>query len=1263
MNRTVRIENRSTYESVLSAFRGCDFGQTELSMSAAIDSVIEVIPSTTPDFVNRGVFSTHYLQNRLFDELKNRDIEGEAKALSASSGARETLRTLGWNVGGDSDTYFLNTASGNVAITITDAENFGISQEPGRMAPSYAAVAELKRAAWSVLTNGRLWRLYTDKVSASTTNYFEVNLDNRGEFVTRYLAAIFGKRSHDGKELTAIEMVLGEGWKKARELQDNLTERIQAGGIFLDLVKGVLGHDMKTEYHQEDLDSAKDYSMKILYRIWFLLYAESRDLLPVGDEKYKPISLEGLKNRPDSMETKPEESKCWEHLLKLFGGIRDGDSEHNLPQYDGELFAYTRPIDGITIKNKFMVRVLRGLIESEGLRIDYGSLGVRHLGTVYESLMEFTVKQAEERILVLEGGNGIQIVQSDAEATYSYDRNDLYLSSKGGIASRKTSASYYTSDRIVKFLTRRGLEPILQKREDSIGNDLRKYDETKSEEDRNACVDRLLDIQVLDPAMGSGHFLVEALNQITNWATGMLNRYPKHPVVDEIEKDRQSVIDKQRSDGVAIDEGQLTQDVLLKRRIMKRCIFGVDLNPLAVELAKLSLWLDSFAIGVPLTYMDHHIKVGDSVIGMWMKDRKKNVKDQSLDAWMGGAHRVGTTLHDVSHPADVTIDDLKKTKRRHENYEAEIRPYKKILDVLAAKLMDQDIARNAPQDLAPIFDIACGRRSGDERHDEVVSATSERSRKYRFFHWELEMMDAFTDSRRGFDLILGNPPWDKIRPNKSEFFGQRMPGYKKAGARKKKELHDKYEKEYETYRKGFDERRKFYKGRGGMGENTDYDAYRLVVERMLELLAEDGVMSIVAPSAIIISKGATEIRKHVLERKIVSLYEFENRKKLFDIDSRSRFVLLTMQNTESTVNFPVAFFIHDVGDLDNIDEKSFELSKDDVKNLSPKMLMICDFRSQKDMKIALRLFSSHKRLEEMEGWSVALGRELAIGEQKDRKLLTDNRNGSWPVMEAKNFHQHIWDFSRPANHARTRETLRRTARIHNFQHLNGPIHDNPRLVYREVSSSTNTRTMIASIIPPSIFTTKAAFMAIPSVGELRIDQNYHRLDAYLCGIFNSLTFDYLIRPKVDKSVETYHIYDTIVPGDFKGETAGMIGRLSASLFLSDTWHEGLADTFSIRRDDMADLTLQRRLDITAEIDALVAIHYGLTCDEYETVLANFAFDESGLTNEELESSTTFSDLDKSYRDRLMRRFFGEVRKSATRHYEDHVGSGRKTDAA
>ena len=336
-------------------------------------------------------------------------------------------------------------------------------------------------------------------------------------------------------------------------------------------------------------------------------------------------------------------------------------------------------------------------------------------------------------------------------------------------------------------------------------------------------------------------------------------------------------------------------------------------------------------------------------------------------------------------------------------------------------------------------------------------------------------------------------------------------------------------------------------------------------------------------------------------------------------------------------------------DRDVEKDKFHTLSKSSIVKTSPDMSIIPEVKNDAHLQTIQKIVIKHPKLGNTTRFSVDLGRELNMGESKDKKLLVTR--GGWPVLESKDFHQHIHNYSKPIYMADTKKTLVRVKTKKKFHNQSQKIHQNPRLVYRSVSSADNTRTMIACIVPQSVFTTIGAYMAIPRIGTFEVDPNYHRLNAYLCGIFNSTVFDFLIRTKIDKNVETYQIYDTSIPEDFTSETAQEISRLCAILTLSETWHGGMANALSISKDDVKDNTLNHRIDLVARIDALVALQYGLTHEEYESVLEDFKVDDNAFTENELTCVVDYASKPKAARDIHMRRFYGVVYDRALNYYE------------
>ena len=1049
--------------------------------------------------------------------------------------------------------------------------------------------------------------------------------------------------NNDGK--ADIDIIFDEGKNYVQELEENLAERIlKPDGVFVDLVKGVLGYDGTKLYTNGELTRSKETALKIMYRIWFLLYAESRDLLPARDKKYEKISITFLRSSLDDMETNSNKDDCWSAILNLFKNIRNGSVEHNLPQYNGGLFKVDSEIDNITIKNNYAVRTLRGFMERDGDPIDYASLGVRHLGHIYETLLEFEVRQAKKDLILIEDSKGIREIASSIEASHSYKKNELYIVSKTGAISRKSSGSYYTPEEMVTFLVRRGLEPIFLEREKSLIVNIKKYKTNPNYQNRHVCIEHLLDIQVLDPAMGSGHFLVEALNQITKWVTRMLEKYPDHPLLAEIKNDRETVLSKQKSLGITINEEYLTPAILLKRRIMKRCIFGVDINPLAVELARVSLWLDSFAIGVPLTYLSHHIRIGDSTIGGWRSDITES-QNQSLDKWVNVTNQLGDVIERVSRSPDLTIEQAHSSEDAYSEYEEMMRPHKTLLDVYcAAKIDESIIPKKARKDIIKYIQRFENDNPNDPDMQYTLKKTQEIRERHHFFHWELEMTDAFTDSRFGFDCIVGNPPWDKVKALDDEFFSRYYPPFRaittktKKNAKRNEILKDnKIKSQYSDYLTAFKEKSAFYRIYGMQGDG-DKDLWQLVFECMLGLVSDRGMVSVLVPSQILSNTSSADMRKWILDHDILQLYVFENRKKIFSIHSSYRFVLLTIRNTQGGDTFEAGFYLHNLSSI-NIKktevEKFHKISKEMIRSVSPETLQIPEVGGE-NLAVLLKM-SGGLTLENLEdGWSAAFSR--GFDKTNDSDLLREGKGG-WPVLEGKHIHQFNHTFAKPIFTAPVRLSLQREEKKRVYQKECRKYYHSFRLVFRNIARSTDMRTIIAAIIPPQRFITYSLRMCILTQnGYLEHGNAYNKKIAYLCGVINSTPFDFVARSKLQVNTSTV-IKSISIPSN--SSCTDKIAELTAKLSVGTDEFEGFAESLRVKN---ISLMPSKRVHATANLDALVAHSYGLTKNEYTTILESFKFKENSNILE--SKSVNFND------NVILRQFYGEVRKLALVYYDE-----------
>ena len=1075
------------------------------------------------------------------------------------------------------------------------------------------------------------------------------------------MAALFGAATHIGDH-PQIDEFFDRAHLKAAALECDLrTKILGTDGLFLDIVKGVLDHDMRKKFSPTHLAAAKETALTVMYRVWFVLYAESRNLLPVSDPKYRPISLRTMHAALDGYEGDPDGHDCWNALLRLFEGIRDGSPKHNLPQYDGDLFCIRPNVDNILVRNKFMAVAMRSLLETDGQAVDYGDLGVRHLGSIYEALLEFEVRQADRDIMLVEKGGKVREVDSGAKSTYTYKRNDLYLASGADIISRKATASFYTPDEIVSFLVGRGLQPLLNDRRKQVEGDMRRYKKSPTEYNRRTCMDRILDLQVLDPAMGSGHFLVEALNQITAWATDVLNSHPDHPLVAEIDKDRLEVLDAQKKFGVTIDETLLTADVLLKRRIMKRCIFGVDLNALAVELARLSLWLDSFAIGVPLTYLNHHIRRGDSTIGVWHTSMEPT-KEHSMDEYLPDPSEHVDALNRVSKSPDITVEQVRGSRRDHKEYERNITAHRIALNASAAIIIDPTIipAKTKRREefirrMANLSDVA----------KDVVSARKRvaiLAEKYSFFHWELEMMDAFTDKRRGFDLVVGNPPWKKPKQSGDEFFTQYIPKFRalktKDEKNKKvklllKKLHIR--KAYDAYIRSFKDKAAFYKTFEMQGTG-DRDLWQLVLERMLNLVAKSGTISIVIPSQFLSNAGSAKMREHLLCMDIIQAYVFENRKKIFPIVANWRFLLLTAKNKMSKSDtFDAAFYLHDLSSLNDPQSESDKFttcSRARIRATSPADLAIPE--ANVTTARLLRRLSVCRTLgaRREDGWQANRAYGFHIANNAD--LFNTDKVG-WPMLRGSDIHQFNHSFSSPEFTVDISNGFEVLEKKRVYMGHCRDFYEAPTILFRDIAGPTDMRTVIASIVPPHRFYGHTLESIILTKNDtVDFGDEYNRITAYILGVINSLTFDFIARQKTQKHVATI-IKSLPIPNksDFDDSIAAASARLVCGRQGKDVKKDkadfaAFAATFAMHPEPLSPTD---RIDIVAKLDAMVAHAYRLTGDEYQMILDSFRFGNDPLMR--TADMVDWSD------NKTLRNFYGEVREAAMPYFEEIARSGVK----
>ena len=542
--------------------------------------------------------------------------------------------------------------------------------------PSHQMVSYLvgTRCPWGILTNGRTWRLYSREVSSTASEFYEVDLDAiflplcsqesgvRGQESVLPLSSqergpggevdafrrwwLFFRRAAftpDSQGRTFVRRIHEGSATYAKRVSDKLKELVfdevmpEIAGGFVAYRREQIGF---REESDESLRQIYGAGLSLLYKLLFVLYAEARDLLPMRNPTYREQSLTSLAewaaeraDRGLPLSDATFATPRYEALLALFRRIDRGDASLGIPRYDGGLFnaatAENQFLERHKLSDRVVARAVDIMVRDAGEPVDYAYLSVRNLGTIYEGLLENRLT-IDDRPLTIDHRPS-SIVHGPPSVVLVNDKGE-----------RKLTGSFYTPDFIVEYNVSQTLDPILDERSarfaaamDGIAVLRRKLrqalDKTTNQrlqaqlaDAERAALEAFLGIKVCDSAMGSGHFLVNTVDHLTDGIIRLMQVYHDthpdvpwdwNPVQRLIERVRQEIGTEMARQGITIDPARLDDTSLLTRLVMKRCIYGVDLNPLAVELAKLSLWLHTFTVGAPLSFLDHHLRWGNSVIG------------------------------------------------------------------------------------------------------------------------------------------------------------------------------------------------------------------------------------------------------------------------------------------------------------------------------------------------------------------------------------------------------------------------------------------------------------------------------------------------------------------------------------------------------------------------------------------------------------------------------------------------------------------------
>ena len=913
------------------------------------------------------------------------------------------------------------------ALLIEESKRFGLpldNRDPDdtvqRSTPHgqilrYLATAETVsdgHLRWGILSNGGVWRLYDYRARPRASGYFEADLaailPSNDSDALRTFYLLFRRASFVPRQGgTFIETALAEGRRYEEQVAQDLSS-VVFERVFPKLVEALAGAE------GADLAEARQAALIFLYRLLFLLYAEDRGLLPVDDSRYDDYGLrkrvrDDIAGRMDQGDTfSTTASHYGDHLTTLCRLIDRGDASIGLPPYNGGLFApQAAPLlDRVRLPDAVVAPIVYDLSHAqtrEGRRfVNYRDMSVQQLGSIYERLLE--------REPVRDGAGAITV------------RPNPYA--------RKDSGSFYTPQELVDLIVERTLKPLAEER-------LRAFEEKAKalKSDRRPKTQRLaelrtldpaaavLDLKVLDPAMGSGHFLVTAVDFLSDYIAELVEYVPAvpewlgggkgekdeayvSPLVERVAAIRAAIIQRAQAADWVLDEAQLSDQAIIRRMVLKRCIYGVDKNPLTVELAKVSLWLHSFTVGAPLSFLDHHLRCGDSLIGLRVLEAREELRrlgGLSASSAIAGAESAASGMQRIEELSDADVAEVRESADLFRGVEGTTADLRGLLDILcglrwlSAGMKKRDRAAfEAP--LAEALDrqpakayalLAQGREAADPAADsqafgERWDAARSIADRERFLHWEAAfpgVWQGWQDDRPqgGFDAVIGNPPWDQIEQPEVEWFAARDDEIARAetGAKRKALIKqrvaagDELAMEYEAVRNAATAMRMYARTSGNypLLSGGRINLYSLFVERALRLINPNGLVGLLTPSGIYADKTAARFFQSLsTSGRIAGLFDFENRKIFFkDVHASFKFCALVFGGEGRRFDqTECAFFLHDTATIRD-SERCFPLAPADFARVNPNTGTAPVFRTRRDAEITGRIYERHPVLVDRSG--------------------------------------------------------------------------------------------------------------------------------------------------------------------------------------------------------------------------------------------------------------------------------------------------------
>lgn len=1184
------------------------------SLRRALDS------TSIPGFTNNGLFASYHLR----ENVPKRADWGEKNAAAKNLlGLRhlKLIHGLGFtskSTVGNALVLSSSTESPRaVAVLLDETEQFESKSARFQLSPVAWGlnVAARQGVPWLIVLRKDQIRLYPGKdgvgvgQKGQVETFFEIDLAAIDEAHAALLPLVFSAEALEPNG--TAKQLLDDSSRYAARLGVRLRERVYEH-VVPGIAKAVAKQlpQLGLEADADGLATAYRLTLRLLFRLLFQAYAEDRGLLPAGrNARYDANSLKTIAQR--DIDTQPEEfstgaKSLWFDLVQVWNAIDEGNPLWEVPAYNGGLFGSDPDLhpEGALLEKLSLTDDVLGpalqhmLIDlgEDGVRgpVDFRSLSVREFGTIYEGLLESSLSVTDMDLTLDKKGAWIPAKDGDVVEAAS---GTAYFHSASG--ERKATGSYFTPGIVVDHLIDRSLDPALDTHLERIREHIKAGDDGAAARD-------FFDFRVADLAMGSGHFLVAAVDRIESRMRSFLadpeTQVPG--VKDELMRLADAAKVALGRDETAI--GEVEPAALLRRQVARRCIYGLDINPLAVELSRLALWIHTFVPGLPMSSLDHGLVCANSLTGIGTIDEALNALqpkripghatffDGIIESNLIAAKSL---LLDAANASEASKKEVRNGVALARKAKAAAEPTKLIFDAaVAARIGAVNVdGIFTPEELTEV-----------SQSDAVAGVVG----KLAPAHMPYLFPEVFIRDNPGFDVLLGNPPWEKLHIEEHQWWGLRYPGLR--GMRQAQRIAaleafqanrpDLMAEYLSDIAKVLLQREAVASGPyPGVGA-AHLDLYQAFAWRNWHLLREGGRSAIVLPRGALSGSGLSTWRKEVLTAGSFADVCFLTNAGgwVFEGVHNSYTVGLTVIERGDN---PIVRFCGPFSNAEQLSDAAEKLANVNAEEFlswsnTAAFPLIPDAKSAE----VFRLMKKQPRFDRADDTWAFRPIQGDLNATTNKSLLefdTNEADGRIPVFAGASFN--LWDpdagkpyaYANPdklraylANKLKPAVTSRRSAYF-GLQFPDGMLPlDKPRIAFRDIARANDTRTTIVCLVPPGTSATHKAPLLVQRAGDATTT-------AFLLGVMCSIPFDWYMRRWVELTFSYELLNPSPVPRpDSSNPLRQRVTVISGQLAAVDDRYTVWATEVGVPSGSVTDALTKSAL--TAELDALVALLYGLS---------------------------------------------------------------------